>query len=326
MTIKGYPMPELNIVSIRNLNKTYAPSSKSTKPFVALSDINLDIKKGEIFALLGPNGAGKTTLISSICGITNPTSGEIKVNGLDVLKDYKEARALIGLVPQELTVSTFETVEHTLNFSRGLFNLKKNQTLMEKILKDLALYDKRKNKLLTLSGGMKRRVMIGKALAHEPKILFLDEPSAGVDVELRKGMWEMVRSLKNQGVTIILTTHYLEEAEDLADRIGIINHGKIILVEEKKALMKKMGLKKCSIRISKNPKELPSEFYDIMGLSYNPEKFAIYYEYNFSQNADQFEMPLILKLIEKHDLQLKDIQTKESSLEEIFVKLLKQEN
>src|SRR6201991_4685953 len=231
------------IISVTNLSKTYGSG------FKALKGINLDINRGEIFALLGPNGAGKTTLISTICGIANPTSGSISVGGHDIRNDYRAARSMIGLVPQEIHTDAFETVWATVSFSRGLFGKPKNPAHIEKVLKDLSLWDKKDSKIVTLSGGMKRRVMIAKALSHEPQILFLDEPTAGVDVELRKGMWEVVRTLQASGVTIILTTHYLEEAEEMADRIGVINKGEIVLVEDKAALMQKLGKKRLTVHL-----------------------------------------------------------------------------
>ncbi|MDQ6648139.1 MAG: ABC transporter ATP-binding protein, partial [Pseudomonadota bacterium] len=231
------------IISVRQLSKTYASG------FVALKPIDLDIEQGEIFALLGPNGAGKTTLISIICGLVNPSAGTVLADGHDVVRDFRAARAKIGLVPQELTTDAFETVWNTVNFSRGLFGKGRNPAHIEKVLKDLSLWDKKDNKLMTLSGGMKRRVMIAKALSHEPQILFLDEPTAGVDVELRRDMWEMVRALRASGVTVILTTHYIEEAEAMADRVGVINRGEIILVEEKAALMQKLGKKRLKLHL-----------------------------------------------------------------------------
>jgi ABC-2 type transport system ATP-binding protein len=239
------------VISIQNLNKIFAGG------FQALKNVNLAIEKGEIFALLGPNGAGKTTLISTVCGILNPTDGNVTVAGHDVVKDYRAARNEIGLVPQELTTDAFETVWNTVSFSRGLFGKPKNPAYIEKILKDLMLWDKRDNKLRTLSGGMKRRVMIAKALSHEPRILFLDEPTAGVDVELRKTMWDQVRHLRDNGVTVILTTHYIEEAEEMADRIGVINKGQLVLVEEKTRLMKKLGSKQLTLNSSNDQRDSP---------------------------------------------------------------------
>ena len=241
-----------SIISVSHLSKTYGSG------FKALNNINLDIKRGEIFALLGPNGAGKTTLISTICGIANPTSGSISVGGHDIINDFRAARALIGLVPQELHTDAFETVWATVSFSRGLFGKPKNPAYVEKVLKDLSLWDKKDSKILTLSGGMKRRVMIAKALSHEPQILFLDEPTAGVDVELRKGMWEVVRTLQQSGVTIILTTHYIEEAEEMADRIAVISKGELVVVEEKARLMKKLGKKQLTVHLVRPMAELPA--------------------------------------------------------------------
>src|ERR1700751_2356791 len=242
-----------SVISVSNLSKVYGSG------FKALNNINLDIRRGEIFALLGPNGAGKTTLISTICGIANPTSGSITVGGHDIIRDFRAARAMIGLVPQELHTDAFETVWATTSFSRGLFGKPKKPAHIEKVLKDLSVWDKKDSKILTLSGGMKRRVMIAKALSHEPQILFLDEPTAGVDVELRKGMWEVVRTLQASGVTIILTTHYIEEAEEMADRIGVINKGEIILVEEKAGLMQKLGRKQLKLHLQGRIDAVPSE-------------------------------------------------------------------
>jgi len=240
-----------SIISVQNLSKTYASGLK------ALSNINLDIHEGEIFALLGPNGAGKTTLIGIICGIVNPTEGTVLADGHDIISDYRAARTKIGLVPQELTTDVFETVEATMNFSRGLFGKPPDPEYIEKVLRDLSLWDKKDSKIITLSGGMKRRVLIAKALSHEPKILFLDEPSAGVDVELRRDMWEMVRKLREDGVTIILTTHYIEEAEEMADRVGVINHGEIILVEDKAQLMQKLGKKQIRLELLDSLDSIP---------------------------------------------------------------------
>jgi ABC-2 type transport system ATP-binding protein len=300
-------MPE--VISIRNLHKTYNTG------FKALEDVNLSINKGEIFALLGPNGAGKTTLINIVCGIVNATSGEIKASGHDIIKDYRQARQLIGLVPQELTTDMFEKVLDTVKFSRNLFGKKTDNKLVEKILKDLTLWDKKESKILTLSGGMKRRVMIAKALSHEPEILFLDEPTAGVDVSLRKEMWEMVRHLRENGVTIILTTHYIEEAEEMADRIGVINRGKIILVEEKKELMKKLGKKQLILTLA-NPLEhelnLPLE------ISADKQELI----YTFDSKAHETGINEVLKNLSQSGIALKDIRTKESSLEDIFVGLI----
>jgi ABC-2 type transport system ATP-binding protein len=274
--------------------------------------VNLSIKNGEIFALLGPNGAGKTTLISIVCGIVNASEGEIKACGHDIKSDYRAARSLIGLVPQELTTDMFEKVINTVKFSRNLFGKKDNPALIEKILKDLSLWDKRDSKIMTLSGGMKRRVMIAKALSHEPEILFLDEPTAGVDVGLRKEMWEMVRQLRDSGVTIILTTHYIEEAQEMADRIGVINKGKIILVEEKNELMKKLGKKQLILTLNEPlGKELNIPF------TISEDKRELIYTFDQKTGVNE-----LLKELTDQGLTFKDIKTKESSLEEIFVGLI----
>src|SRR5947207_12050216 len=249
----GKVAPMLPIISISNLTKTYGSGLK------ALKSIDLEIRKGEIFALLGPNGAGKTTLISIVCGIVTPTGGVVVADGHDIVRDYRAARSKIGLVPQELTTDAFESVWATVSFSRGLFGRAPNPVYIEKVLRDLSLWEKRKDKIMTLSGGMKRRVLIAKALAHEPQILFLDEPSAGVDVELRRDMWGLVRALRDSGVTIILTTHYIDEAEEMADRVGVINKGELILVEEKKALMRKLGKKQITLELSKAIDKIPKE-------------------------------------------------------------------
>lgn len=306
-------MTSKSIISVTNLSKVYASG------FKALEEVNLEIRRGEIFALLGPNGAGKTTLINIICGIVNPSSGEVKAAGYDILKEYRKARSKIGLVPQELTNELFEKVSATLKFSRGIFGKPKNDAFLEKILKDLSLWDKRDNKIMTLSGGMKRRVMIAKALSHEPEILFLDEPTAGVDVELRRDMWEMVRKLRESGVTIILTTHYIEEAEEMADRIGVINKGKIILVEEKSALMKKLGKKQLSLQLQNPLQELPSDL-----SHFNLELSADHYQllYTFDSQADETGIPNLLKQLAERGIDFKDLKTSESSLEDIFVQLV----
>lgn len=282
----------------------------------ALDDVNLSIKKGEIFALLGPNGAGKTTLISIICGIVNATSGQITVEGADIIKHYREARSKIGLVPQELTTDMFEKVIDTVNFSRSLFGKKNNPKLIEKILKDLTLWEKKDNKIMTLSGGMKRRVMIAKALAHEPEILFLDEPTAGVDVELRKEMWEMVRELRQTGVTVILTTHYIEEAQEMADRIGIINKGKIILVEEKNALLKKLGKRQLVVSLRG---ELTQDLSDLpLELTEDKQRLI----FTFDSTAQDTGISEIMRKLDERGVDYKDLQTVESSLEDIFVQLV----
>jgi len=302
------------IISVKQLNKIYNNS------LVALEDINLDITQGEIFALLGPNGAGKTTLINIICGIVNPTSGTILANGHDIITEYRKARTDIGLVPQELSTDTFETVIASVNFSRGLFGKAQNPELVEKILRQLSLWDKRNARIMTLSGGMKRRVMIAKALSHEPNILFLDEPTAGVDVELRQGMWEMVRELRKNGVTVILTTHYIEEAEDMADRIGIISKGKIILVDEKNTLMKKLGKKQLKLHLQSPLTSLPDE---LNGFNLEITNEGIELIYTFDTQSEQTGIALLLKILNEQGIDFKDLQSSESSLEEIFVSLVR---
>ncbi len=299
------------MITISNIDKVY------TGGFQALYNINFDIQKGEIFALLGPNGAGKTTLIKTICGLTTPSSGHITVNGFDIIKDYRATRSLIGLVPQELTTDAFETVWKTVSFSRGLFGKSPDPNYIEKILKQLSLWDKKDNKLMTLSGGMKRRVMIAKALSHEPRVLFLDEPTAGVDVELRKGMWQQVRELKETGVTIILTTHYIEEAEEMADRVGVISSGKIILIEEKNKLMKKMSNKEIRLSLTPPLSAIPSSL-----ASYNLkiEGNDLIYKYETSESHKIYKLFELLKI---ENIEISDLQTHESSLEEIFVELVK---
>ena len=304
------------IISIKNLSKTY------DGVFQALKDINLDIEQGEIIALLGPNGAGKTTLISTICGIVSPSEGTVTVAGFDILKDYRQARSMIGLVPQELTIETFETVTNVLEFSRGLFGKKKNPAHIEKVLKSLSLWDKRDNRLRTLSGGMKRRVLIGKALAHEPDILFLDEPTAGVDVELRKEMWKTIRDLRESGVTVILTTHYIEEAEEMADRIGVINHGQIILVDEKSSLMQKLGKKTLKLHLTERLTEVPACL-SAYNLQLNAEGMQLLYSYDVQQ--DDTGITAMLDEIEAANIHYRDLETKHSSLEEIFVNLVKKQ-
>jgi ABC-2 type transport system ATP-binding protein len=300
------------VISIQNLNKEYASGLR------ALDSINLDIKKGEIFALLGPNGAGKTTLISIICGIVKMSSGSIHAGGFDIIKDYRSARSMIGLVPQELTTDMFETVWDTVKFSRSLFGKPNNSKYLEKILTDLTLWDKRHSKIMALSGGMKRRVMIAKALSHEPEILFLDEPTAGVDVELRRDMWEMVRKLRETGVTVILTTHYIEEAEEMADRIGVINKGKIILVEEKKELMKKLGKKELILTLS-NPIKIPESLSELhLSLSEDGTELT----YTFDSKAQESGIPFLIKKLNEEGIVIKDLKTKESSLEDIFIQLV----
>ncbi len=302
------------IVSISNLTKTYKSGLH------ALKGVNLEIRRGEIFALLGPNGAGKTTLISIVCGIVTPSGGTVVADGHDIQRDYRKARMKIGLVPQELHTDSFETVIATVNFSRGLFGQPPNPAIVEQVLKDLSLWDKRKSNIRTLSGGMKRRVMIAKALAHEPQILFLDEPTAGVDVELRRDMWEMVRKLRAKGVTIILTTHYLEEAEEMADRIGVINKGELIVVEDKTVLMKKLGKKELTLVLQEPMTEIPA------GLSaWKFELKADGHElhYAFDGNADPGAISAILRRLNELGIGFKDLNTSQSSLEDIFVDLVK---
>ncbi len=307
-------MSHENIISVSGLNKTYASG------FQALKHVDLEIRRGEIFALLGPNGAGKTTLINIICGIVNASAGRVLADGHDIAKEYRVARASIGLVPQELTNDAFESVWNTVNFSRGLFGKAPNPSYLEKVLKDLALWDKKDNKIMTLSGGMKRRVLIAKALSHEPKILFLDEPTAGVDVDLRRDMWVMVRHLRENGVTIILTTHYIEEAEEMADRIGIISKGEIILVEDKVALMQKLGKKQLILVLQRPLEALPPALASFeLELSGAGTKLV----YTFDAKADPSAIARLLKALTDLSLDLKDLQTTESSLEDIFVGLLK---
>jgi ABC-2 type transport system ATP-binding protein len=282
--------------------------------------VDLEIRRGEIFALLGPNGAGKTTLISIICGLVNPTSGVVKADGHDIIRDFRAARAKIGLVPQELSTDMFETVWDTVSFSRGLFGKAPNPSYVENVLRDLSLWDKKDTKIRALSGGMKRRVMIAKALSHEPQILFLDEPTAGVDVELRRAMWEMVRSLRENGVTIILTTHYIEEAEEMADRIGVINKGELILVEDKAALMAKLGEKKLTLHLKRPLTALPSQLADRQ-LTLSPEGNELVY--TFDAQSDRTGIDVLLRRLAEHNIDFKDLQTSESSLEEIFVNLVR---
>jgi len=304
------------IISVSNLSKTYASG------FQALRNIDLDIKRGEIFALLGPNGAGKTTLISIICGIVNPGAGaRVLADGHDIVRDYRAARSSIGLVPQELTTDVFETVRDTMNFSRGLFGKPPNPPYIEKVLRDLSLWDKRDTKILALSGGMKRRVLIAKALAHEPRILFLDEPTAGVDVELRRDMWEMVRALRESGVTIILTTHYIEEAELIADRIGIINKGEIILVEEKEALMRKLGKRQLTLYLQNPIESIPA---GLNGLTLELSPDGSELVYTFDAHAEHTGIAALLRLLNEHGIDYRDIHSSESSLEEIFVSLVRE--
>ena len=305
------------VISVKNLSKTYDSG------FQALKNINLDIRKGEIFALLGPNGAGKTTLISIICGIVNPGEGEVRAGDYDIITEYRKARSLIGLVPQELTTDAFETVWATCVFSRGLFGKPRDPAYIEKVLRDLSLWDKKNDKIMTLSGGMKRRVMIAKALAHEPQILFLDEPTAGVDVELRRDMWEMVRRLREGGVTIILTTHYIVEAEEMADRIGVINHGEIMLVEEKTELMSNLGRKQLAIQLNEPLDEIPASL-DGYALDLASDGYELVYAYDTQKNG-RTDIAALLADLGRAGVRYRDLQTKQSSLEEIFVDLVREE-
>jgi ABC-2 type transport system ATP-binding protein len=303
-----------SILSVSNLSKTYASG------FKALKSINLEIRKGEILALLGPNGAGKTTLISIICGIVNASEGRVTVAGHDILKDFRITRSMIGLVPQELTTDAFETVWATVSFSRGLFGKPANPEYVTKVLKDLSLWDKKDSKIRTLSGGMKRRVMIAKALSHEPQILFLDEPTAGVDVELRKHMWEIVRRLRASGVTIILTTHYIDEAEEMADRIGIINHGELILVEDKHELMRKLGKKQLMLQLHDKIEEIPAALSPYRLERVNGGNELVY---TYDTQGERTGITALLRDLNEAGIRFKDLQTTQSSLEEIFVNLVK---
>ena len=303
------------IISVANLSKTYASGLQ------ALKDIDLDIRRGEIFALLGPNGAGKTTLINIICGIVNPTGGVVLADGHDIISEYRAARSLIGLVPQELATDAFETVWGTVTFSRGLFGKRPNPDYIEKVLRNLSLWDKKDSKIMTLSGGMKRRVMIAKALSHEPQILFLDEPTAGVDVELRQDMWQMVRSLRATGVTIILTTHYIVEAEEMADRIGIINNGEIILVEDKTELMRKLGKKQLMLQLHRRLTEIPS---DLAGYRLELAADGSELVYTYDKQTERADITALLADLNAAGVKFNDLQTRQSSLEEIFVSLVKE--
>jgi ABC-2 type transport system ATP-binding protein len=301
------------VISISNLTKTYANGQH------ALKGVSLDIRPGEIFALLGPNGAGKTTLISIVCGIVRPTSGRVLVDGHDIQKDYRAARELIGLVPQELAIEAFETVQAAAAFSRGLFGRAPDPAHVERVLRDLSLWDRRADILMTLSGGMKRRVMIAKALAHEPRVLFLDEPTAGVDVELRRDMWALVRRLRESGVTIILTTHYIDEAEEMADRIGVVNHGELIVVEEKKALMKKLGKRQLTLTLQEPMAAVPPELADWQ-LALNADGHEL--QFTFDAALEQTGVAPLLRRLEQLGINYRDLNTRESSLEEIFVSLV----
>ena len=302
-----------DIISISNLSKTYASG------FNALKNVNLAICRGEIFALLGPNGAGKTTLISIVCGIVNPSSGSVTVDGHDIVRDYRASRSLIGLVPQELSTDAFETVWNTVTFSRGLFGKAANPTHIEKVLRALSLWDKKDSRIITLSGGMKRRLMIAKALSHEPLILFLDEPTAGVDVELRRDMWQLVRGLRETGVTIILTTHYIEEAEEMADRIGVITHGELILVEDKNELMRKLGKKQLTLLLQQPLTHVPPELAS-RGLSLSSDGNELIYTYNTQDT--HVGVAELLKDLADIGIHYKDLKTEQSSLEDIFVSLV----
>jgi ABC-2 type transport system ATP-binding protein len=306
-------MPPAPVISVQNLSKTYATG------FRALKGINLEIRRGEIFGLLGPNGAGKTTLIGIICGIVNPSTGTVAVDGHDIVKHYRAARERIGLVPQELATDAFETVLATVSFSRGLFGKPKNPAHLEKVLRDLSLWDRKDSKIMTLSGGMKRRVMIAKALAHEPQILFLDEPTAGVDVELRKDMWEVVRALRASGVTIILTTHYLDEAEEMSDRIGVINKGELVLVEEKATLIRKLGKKQLTVELQKPLDAVPAQLAPYrLTLAAGGAELT----YTYDTQAERTGITALLKDLAEVGILFKDLHTTQSSLEDIFVDLV----
>ena len=302
------------VISINNLSKTYASG------FQALKTVDLEINKGEIFALLGPNGAGKTTLISIICGLVTPSTGQVLVDGHDIASDYRAARSKIGLVPQELKTDNFESVWSTVSFSRGLFGKPRNPALIEDLLKRLSLWDKKDNRIMTLSGGMKRRVMIAKALSHEPTVLFLDEPTAGVDVELRRDMWAVMSGLRDNGVTIILTTHYIEEAEEMADRIGVINKGQLVLVEEKRELMRKLGKKELTLQLQQPLARLPAP---LAGYPLELKADGSELVYTYDAKSQQGAIAGLMRLLAAEGVEFKDLQTKQSSLEEIFVNLVK---
>jgi len=304
------------VISVAKLNKTYESG------FKALVDVDLDIERGEIFALLGPNGAGKTTLISIICGIVNPSSGVVRVDGHDVVSEYRATRSMIGLVPQEISTDAFETVWATVSYSRGLFGKPPNPAQIEKLLRQLSLWDKKDSKIMDLSGGMKRRVMIAKALSHEPMILFLDEPTAGVDVELRRDMWEMVRGLRQSGVTIILTTHYIEEAEEMADRIGVMSKGEVILVEDKETLMHKLGKKRLAVHLQSPLARIPDELIALpIELSEDGNELI----YTFDAQHEHTGIAGLLRKLNENGIHIKDLQSSESSLEEIFVNLVNED-
>jgi ABC-2 type transport system ATP-binding protein len=304
----------MSVLTVSGLSKTYASG------FHALKNVDLEIRRGEIFALLGPNGAGKTTLINIICGIVTASTGTVVADGHDIVREFRAARAKIGLVPQELTTDMFETVWNTLSFSRGLFGKPKNPAVIEKVLRDLSLWDKKDSKIMTLSGGMKRRVLIGKALSHEPSILFLDEPSAGVDVELRRDMWQMVRALRASGVTIILTTHYIEEAEEMADRIGVISKGELVVVEEKTALMRKLGKKQLTLNLQTALAAIPAALADLpLELAKDGNELI----YSFDTQASDTGIAPLLRRLGEQGIEFKDLHTAESSLEDIFVNLVR---
>jgi ABC-2 type transport system ATP-binding protein len=305
----------MNIISVANLTKTYATG------FQALKNVSLDIRQGEIFALLGPNGAGKTTLIGTICGIVNPSEGTIRVDGHDIATDYRAARAMIGLVPQELTTDAFETPWGTVSFSRGLFGKPPDPGHIEKVLRQLSLWDKKDNRIMTLSGGMKRRLLIAKALSHEPRILFLDEPTAGVDVELRRDMWQLVRSLKASGVTIILTTHYIDEAEEMADRIGVISRGEIILVDDKAELMRKLGRKQMTLQLQDPLDRIPPRL-SAYNLQLSGQGGELIYTYD--ENSGRSGIAALLNDLGEAGIRFKDLHTTQSSLEDIFVTLVRE--
>ena len=313
----GAPCPHVPrmepILSIRGLGKTYASGH------VALKSVDLDIRRGEIFALLGPNGAGKTTLISIVCGIVNASRGSVLADGHDIVRDFRQARAKIGLVPQELSTDAFETVWSTVRLSRGLFGKPRNDAHLEKVLRSLSLWDKRDSKIMALSGGMKRRVLIAKALAHEPAILFLDEPTAGVDVELRRDMWNLVRELRDKGTTIILTTHYIEEAEEMADRIGVINHGELVVVDEKDALMRKLGKKQLTLHLQAPLAEIPAE---LAGQPLELSEDGLSLVYTFDVQGERTGIATLLRRLADQGIDFRDLNTQESSLEEIFVNLV----
>ena len=302
-----------SIISVQKLSKTYASG------FRALKNVDLEIRRGEIFALLGPNGAGKTTLISIVCGIVNPSEGRVTVDGHDIVRDYRASRSAIGLVPQELTTDAFESVWNTVSFSRGLFGKAKNPAHIEKVLRDLSLWDKKDARVMTLSGGMKRRLLIAKALSHEPRVLFLDEPTAGVDVTLRQEMWKLVRSLQVAGVTIILTTHYIDEAEEMADRIGVINKGEIILVEDKRELMRKLGRKQLTLHLEQPLERIPAAL-----ASHRLELRGADLIYTYDEKSDRAAITALLGDLAGAGIRFKDLQTTQSSLEDIFVTLLRE--